>query len=262
MLKDTGVAGRPEEYFEARAETGLPPHPGDYLEDLPRTGAGIRDDDTPAVAPAYSSLRGVSGYREHLERTFRHGTTPNGVFSSKLMWRQLPELHALATRLPEYAGLPIATLLERLFGSPVYVWMSRGDKVRQAVSMWRALQTRSWRDGHGGAGKGPEELHYRFQGIEHLVRSLETEDRSWDEFFAGHGISALKISYEDDLERDRDRTVNAVLERVGVTAPPGWHAAEPLKRQADDLSEQWVETYHRDCTLRGVRPGAAAVAVR
>jgi LPS sulfotransferase NodH len=184
------------------------------------------------------------------------------VFSSKLMWRQLPELHALATQLPEYAGLPVEILLERLFGGPVYVWMSRGDKVRQAVSMWRALQTRSWRDGHGGADKGPEELHYRFEGIEHLVRSLEAEDRSWDEFFAGHGIAPLKISYEDDLERDRGRTVNAVLERVGVTAPAGWHAAEPLKRQADDLSEQWVATYHRDCALRGVQPGATAVAVR
>ena len=51
LLKDTGVAGRPEEYFEARSDTGLPPHPGDYLENLPRTGAGIRDDTTPPRAP-------------------------------------------------------------------------------------------------------------------------------------------------------------------------------------------------------------------
>src|ERR1700683_561895 len=105
LLKDTGVAGRPEEYFEARSETGLPPHPGDYLGDLTRTGAAIRDDPSPPQAPAHSSLEGLSGYREHLDRTFRLGTTPNGVFGSKLMWSQIAELHALAGELPEFAGL-------------------------------------------------------------------------------------------------------------------------------------------------------------
>jgi len=250
LLKDTGVAGRPEEYFEAMRDTGLPPHPGDYIADLPRTGAGIRDDETPPDAPPYSSLAGLAGYRDHLQRSFALGTTPNGVFASKLMWRQLPELHALATALPEYAGLQIEPLLSTLFGDPVYVWVSRRDKVRQAVSMWRALQTRSWRAG-GGAGKDPNALHYRFEGIEHLVRALEAEDRGWSGFFARHGIDALRISYEDDLERDGERTVTAVLDRIGVTAAPGWHPAEPMPRQADALSEEWVAAYHRDRACGG-----------
>ena len=245
LLKDTGVAGRPEEYFEAMRDTGLPPHPGDYLADLPRTGAGIRDDDTPPEAPAYSSLAGLTGYRDHLRRSFDLGTTPNGVFASKLMWRQLPELHALATALPEYAGLEMEPLLSALFGDPVYVWMSRRDKVRQAVSMWRALQTRSWRAG-GGAGKDPAQLHYRFEGIDHLVRALETEDRGWSGFFDRQGIDPLRVSYEDDLERDRERTVCSVLDRIGVAPPAGWHPAEPMGRQADALSEEWVAAYHRD----------------
>jgi LPS sulfotransferase NodH len=260
LLKDTGVAGRPEEYFEAMRDTGLPPHPGDYLADLPRTGAGIRDDDTPAEAPAYSSLAGLAGYRDHLRRSFALGTTPNGIFASKLMWRQLPELHALATALPEYAGMQMEALLPTLFGDPEYVWVSRRDKVRQAVSMWRALQTRSWRAG-GSVGKNPAELHYRFEGIDHLVRALEAEDRGWRGFFARHEIDALRISYEDDLERDRERTVRSVLDRIGVTAPPGWHPAEPMPRQADALSEEWVAAYHRDQARGGgAETGAARVA--
>jgi LPS sulfotransferase NodH len=59
LLKATGVAGRPEEFFEAEHDTGLPPHPGEYLEGLARTGAGVRDDPTPAEGPEYSSLEGV-----------------------------------------------------------------------------------------------------------------------------------------------------------------------------------------------------------
>jgi LPS sulfotransferase NodH len=259
LLKDTGVAGRPEEYFEARHDTGAPPHPGDYLDGLPRTGAGIRDDMTPPEAPPYSSLDGLSSYRDHLERTFELGTTPNGVFASKLMWRQLPELRALASELPEYAGLQTAELLERLFGEPAYVWVSRRDKVRQAVSMWRALQTRSWRHSAGGESPEDRELVYRFEGIDHLVRTFEAEDRSWQEFFAANGIDALAISYEDDLERDRERSVRAVLDRLGLRVPAGSQAHEPLRRQSDALSDDWVAAYHRDRKQRD--PGASSSAV-
>ncbi len=258
LLKDTGVAGRPEEYFEARRDTGSPPHPGDYLGSLPPTGAGIRSDPRPPEAPPYSSLHGLNGYRCHLDRTFALGTTPNRVFGAKLMWRQLPELQALAGTVPEYAGLEIHELLDRLLCGPAYIWVSRADKVRQAVSMWRALQSRRWRAGAPtAAGRGPE-LVYSFEGIDHLAETFEAEDRSWGAFFADHGISPLRLSYEDDLERDRDATVHAVLHRLGITPPAGWHAPEPTARQADALSEDWVVTYHRDRALRGGRPARTA----
>jgi trehalose 2-sulfotransferase len=272
LLDDTGVAGHPEEYFEAVRDTGVPPHPGDYLEWLPRTGAGIRDDPSPSRAPAYSSLQGLSDYREHLERTFRSGTTANGVFGAKLMSNQLPELHALAGELEEYAGLDLADLLGALFGEPAYVWVSRRDKVRQAVSMWRALQSRRWRSGPGDGtdpdGEPDREAVYRYAGIDHLVRRFEAEDRAWTEFFAAQGISALAVSYEDDLVRDRQGTVATVLAHIGVSMPAGWHAAEPLARQADARTEDWVAAYHRDRAQRRddgapdpCSPSASAAAV-
>jgi LPS sulfotransferase NodH len=252
LLKDTGVAGRPEEFFEARHDTGRPPHPGDYLDRLPRTGAGIRDDEAPPQAPEYSSLVGLADYREHLERTFRLGTTENGVFGAKLMWDQLPELQALASQLPEYRGLTDRTLLGALFDDPAFIWVTRGDKVRQAVSLWRALQTRRWR-----LERGPDdttskpELHYRFEGIRHLVRLLETEDAAWGAFFGRHGIDRLAIAYEEDLVADRDRAVRTVLAKIGVKPPPEWHAADPIERQGDSLNDDWVAAYHQDAERGG-----------
>ena len=260
LLKDTGVAGNPAEYFEARHDTGRPPHPGDYLERLPRTGAGIRDDPTPPQAPPYSSLEGISTYREHLERTFRLGTTDNGVFGAKLMWSQIPELQALAGQLPEYAGLTDRGLLEALFEDPLYVWVTRGDKVRQAVSLWRALQTRSWRLENGPDAAGEAVLQYSFEGIRHLVRQLEAEDAAWGAFFGRHGIDRLAIAYEEDLMSDRDRAVRSVLRRLGVKPPEGWRAAEPMKRQADAVSDDWVAAYHRDAARRGHQPDTRTVS--
>jgi LPS sulfotransferase NodH len=259
LLKGTGVAGRPEEFFEAVHDTGLPPHPGEYLMGLARTGAGIRDDDTPPEAPAYSSLEGVVDYRDHLARTFAWGTTANGVFGSKLMWNQVPELQAFTGGMPEYCGLAPIELLTRLFGDPAFVWVTRRDKVRQAVSLWKALQTRSWRD---GGGRRPDELHYRFEGIDHLVELFESEDRAWGGFFTEHRIEPLVISYEDHLERDQDAAVRSVLALIGVPPPAGWEAVQPMTRQADALSEEWVAAYHRDRAQREQPSAAAAAAAR
>jgi trehalose 2-sulfotransferase len=247
LLKGTGVAGVPLEYFEAMRDTGIPPHPGDFLRGLPPTRLGIRDDPRPPEAPAYSSLAGLTDYREHLERTLAQGTTPNGVFGAKLMFNQLDELRALAGGLPEFSGLEIGALLEQLFGGPRYIWVSRRDVARQAVSMWKAIQTRTWRDGDGeGEGDASVTPQYRFEAIDHLVRRFEADERGWESFFARHGAEVLRIAYEDELVADRDATVRGALDWLGVSPPPGWHAEEPIRRQADTDSDDWVAAYHRD----------------
>ena len=262
LLKDTGVAGRPEEYFEATRETGAPPHPGEYLKDLPRTGAGIRDDLSQPAAPPHSSLQGLADYRQHIERTFRLGTTENGVFGAKLMWSQLRELHSLAGELPEYAGLDSFDLLQQLFDCPRYIRVIPQDKVRQAVSLWRALQTRRWRLEHDPGDRQPAVLRYRFEGINHLVQAFHQEDRDWDGFFSARGVSPLSIVYEHELDADlyRDRTVRKALGYIGVAAPAGWRVREPIKRQADATSEEWVAKYHRDAVQRGGDQNAVGVA--
>ena len=243
MLSDTGVAGRPEEYFEAMRDTGVPPHPGDFLDGLARTGLGIRDDPRPPQAPDYSSLVGLGDYRQHLERTLRRGTTPNGVFGAKLMFNQLDELHALAGQLPEFADLPVQAQLDRLLGGPRYVWVSRADTVRQAVSMWKAMQTRRWRaGGDGGAEPAPQ---YRYEAIDHLVRRFASDAEGWRHYFAGQGIVPLTVGYESELEPDLAGTVRRVLDWIGVTPPGAWAPGEPLRRQADAVTEDWVAAYRR-----------------
>ncbi len=168
------------------------------------------------------------------------------MFAAKLMWRHLPDLRALAGDLPEYAGLDLHELLTMLLRDPRYVWMTRRDKVRQAVSLWRALQTRNWRLAHPRQEHSATSLRYSFAGIEHLVRSLTAEDESWGAYFARHGLDPVTVVYEDDLEPDRNGTVETVLAHLGVAAPSGWEAPEPMHRQADQLSEDWVTAYHRD----------------
>jgi len=250
LLASTGVAGTPQEYFEARAETGSPPHPGYFLAGLPRTGVGIRDDVRPSEPPEYSDLRAVDGWEEHLERTFRLGTTGNGVFAAKLMWNQLPDLEQHAAALPEFAGLAGSELLDRLLGHPSYVWMRRRDKVRQAISMWRALQTRTWRLEHPGGDGGAPTLSYSFRGIEHLRRRLSADDEAWGRYFLHSLIAPLELVYEDDVSPDPAGAVARVLSHIGIEAPPGWEPDARMAQQSDELNDEWHAAYHRDATAR------------
>jgi LPS sulfotransferase NodH len=266
LLKDTGVAGRPHEFFEAMRDTGVPPHPRDFLHGLATPEAcRIRDDPQPPVAPAYSSLAGLAHYREHLERTFALGTTANGVFGAKLMFNQLEELHALAGRLPEFSGLEIDALLARLFEAPRYIWISRRDVVRQAVSMWKALQTRRWRAGAGDGDEAPTGPHrpiaqYQFEAIDHLVRRFQAEEGGWRRFFSMHGIEPLIIAYEDQLVFDPDGTIHRTLEWLGVSPPPEWRAGQVTRRQSDTHSDDWVAAYHRDRAAIASSRGALRAA--
>lgn len=253
LLSSTGVAGNPQEYFEARAETGMPPHPGYFLAGLPRTGAGIRDDLRPTDAPGYSDLRTVDGWAAHLERTFRLGTTANGVFAAKLMWNQVSDVDVHAAALPEFAGLTGSELLEALFGHPSYVWMRRRDKVRQAISLWRALQTRTWRLEHPQSDAGPPVLRYSYDGIEHLRRRLTADDDAWGRHFQRHGVDPLELAYEVDVQPDPAVAVTRVLAHIGVVPPPGWEPAARTVRQADALSDEWYAAYHRQGAERVAR---------
>jgi LPS sulfotransferase NodH len=245
LLDSTGVAGHPEEYFEARAATGLPPHPREYLEGLTGVEGHVLDDLAPPEPADYSDLRAIARYGEHLARSFARGTTPNGVFGSKLMWSNLEDLHALVRGLPEYADVDPRDLLEVVFGKPRYVWMTRADKRRQAISLWRAMQTHKWRLAHPGDATDPQ-LHYSYAAIDHLRGRLGEDDRRWEEYLAARPADTLRVAYEDELDIEQAATIERVLLHLGLRLPEGWVPPVRTYRQADDLNHEWLERYEAD----------------
>jgi LPS sulfotransferase NodH len=227
-LKATGVAGRPEEYFEAVPATGRPPAPGDYLAELEDPEAhALLGNAPPPEAPPYSSLAGVERHDDHLARVRAWGSTPNGVFGAKLMWGHVDDP----------AGL---------FPGSSYVWVRRRDTVRQAISLWRAIQTQSWRD-EGRSTAGPEP-QYRFSAVRYLVDQLTSQDAAWARFFAERPV--LELTYEE-IAADLPRALERTLEHVGIERPSDWPPALPaMRRQADELSDVWAGAYARDIAVQ------------
>ena len=78
-------------------------------------------------------------YEDYLTWTIDAATTPNGVFGAKVMWGYFNGfVTGLRWAIPGRQRLAVGQLVPSVFPNLHYVWMTRQDKVAQAVSLWRA----------------------------------------------------------------------------------------------------------------------------
>jgi LPS sulfotransferase NodH len=191
-------------------------------------------------------------YGRHLAASLDAGTTPNGVFGSKLMWGYFNDFLELMRGIPRFGGMGDGSLLSTAFPGLRYVFISRSDKVRQAVSLWRALQTWVWRKEAGAAEDGQPERPavYSYDAIDHLLEQLRRHEDGWRGWFFRIGEQPLQIYYEE-IATETERTVRRVLSELGVEPPPDFTLpAHPSSRQSDEISEIWVQTYLEDVSRR------------
>jgi LPS sulfotransferase NodH len=119
--------------------------------------------------------------------------------------------------------------------------VTRRDKVRQAVSLWKAIQTWSWSTQQLGAENRP--LVYSESAIDHLIRDIHAHESAWRAYFRSCGVRPLTVIYEDFVERYGE-TIREILRYVGVGGATELEIAPPSRRQqSDELSEEWVDRY-------------------
>jgi trehalose 2-sulfotransferase len=267
-LDDTGIAGHPEEHFEVLLETGQPRQPRDYFQrsNDPEVWALLDDPEFEDVLGEYGGR-----YAEHpasrdpswcppdfetlVEEALRKGTTGNGALGTKIMWAYLRDFVRLARRTPGLRNVPPcdvpASVLPNLRR---FVWIHRRDTTRQAVSLWKALQTQQWRrdsdEELGGRG-----LRFSFAAVNHLKLRIDEHNAAWQNFFEECGVEPMEVVYEELVE-DYEGTVLWLLEGIGVPIPENFAITEPkMKRQADEISEEWVRLYNERAAVKTVQRG-------
>jgi LPS sulfotransferase NodH len=254
-LSASGVAGRPAEYFEELKETGVPRRPREYFW-------GLRSPEVIRLLPQEAQLDrdaeqrpswSREEYANHLNAALQSGTTANGVFAAKLMWSYFPDFLELMRGIPRFAGMGDGSLLNAAFPELTYVFVSRSDKVRQAVSLWRALQTWVWRNASGApASEQPTQRDavYSFDAIDHLLGQLRRHEDAWRGYFFRIGRRPLQLYYEE-IAGDPDAAVARVLDAIGVsTEREPVQAQRSMSRQSDEMSESWVQSYLEDVSRR------------
>lgn len=251
-LAGTGVAGRPEEYFQFRARTGEPRRPREYFEGLEHAeteeilailGSRTRDEED---EERYDPSR-FPRYEDYLTWTIDAATTPNGVFGAKVMWGYFNGfVTGLRWAIPGRQRLAVGQLVPSVFPNLHYVWMTRQDKVAQAVSLWRAIQSWSWSSNQNAGANTADNLHYSYNAIRHLRSDIEQQDREWSEYFELCGVTPHVVVYEQ-LRTSLPETVTGMLDFLGISTARGV-AIPQLKRrtQSDGLSNQWAERFRRE----------------
>jgi LPS sulfotransferase NodH len=218
-LEDTGVLGVPAEYF----------HRGDERFWRDRWGA--------ATGEAF------------LQALRARPVTANGVWGSKMMWNYFADALDRLRGWPRL-GVPLDAadpdVLAAAFPGLRYVWLRREDKLRQAISLWRAGATGQYAlaDGEQPAPPPP----FDRDAIARLVRWAEEGEAGWRGWFAAHSIAPFEIVYEDMTPRLTE-VAGDLAAFLGVALPPGFGPVRPrLRRQADHHTERLAERFRGSCS--------------
>lgn len=214
---------------EALADTGIAGRPGEWLLD---------------VDPAKDRAVEVQ------TRIWTRGTTPNGVLGLKQSFYEphVSGLLALFRRLPGAPGpdRPRPELWAHAFPHHRHIFMTRRNKVRLAVSWWRAIQSAEWHRTRGAAPAHTDLTDaYSFDAIAQLMRESVLREAGIQAFFSEGNITPLTLVYEDFI-RDYAGTIHRVLDYLGVAAAAVDIPTPAFDRIADGVAERWVQRFREE----------------
>jgi LPS sulfotransferase NodH len=223
-LQDSGVAASPDEYFAPEIEEFW----------THRFALESREDR--------------EFYRNYLTAVFRFGTSSDGFFGTKLLWQSVGAFTGRLREIPLYRDLETADLLPAVFPRLRVILLQRRDKVRAAVSRWRAATSGVWAVALNGepAWRSPLEPlppDFRSQTISDLHDLAHAEEDAWVQLATDMRIPCLRIQYED-LVAAWDSTLRQVLTFLGRELPQCTPMPQPrLRRQADDATKNYASAW-------------------
>jgi Uncharacterized protein conserved in bacteria len=215
-LRETGRAGQPKQFFSE------------------------------LLQPNYGARYGLdpgSDYAGYVRGVINATATSNGVFGFKLMGWSLEAFLARLRGTGQFGGTDSSDLdvLCSAFPQLQFIRIIRRDKLRQAISKARAMQTGLWKLADGRSATG--EAHFDRELITQCLREGEIEEAVWDRFFGNFPVAPLEVEYEQ-LSREYERIVRGVLNFLRISPRRGSKIGEPITvKQSDAISDEWEQRY-------------------
>ncbi len=218
VLEATGIAGKPNEWFNCKP---------DLLSEFRQT--------------SYAELQ------EHL---WNAGSTANGVlginhsFYEPHFGQLIETLRRFPTCSQEEANR--ARVWETAFPNHRHIFMTRRNKVRLAVSWWKAIQSGEW---HLISGEHPKSVvpsnAYSYDAIDHLYNECSMREAGIQEFLVEGRIVPLTVVYEDFVQQ-YEQTVRTILNYLELDSGAVTIVPARLAPTADSLSEEWVQRFREE----------------
>jgi LPS sulfotransferase NodH len=183
----------------------------------------------------YDRLGGSAGAAAYWKALQSRRTSPNGLFGFKIFISNYK--HTLAKH-PE---------LVPLIAADEVIFLRRRDKVAQALSHYRAMQSGIWFDGV----KGEKRPEYDFEKILRSYRAAKVQDAEWERLFGLTNCKPIRVEYED-LLADADPEVARICDALEVVQEPAARLPFiPLtKPQADGTTHEWYARFVEDYEQR------------
>lgn len=209
----------------------------------------------------------TKSYADFFQQALQRLSTPNGVFGAKIIWQFFEDFLDDMQTIDAYAKLPEHELLTSTFPNLHYIWITRRDKVRQAISYSKALQTWQWAEIDKGEMQEEvnaqrralfgipttvqrdtrvprKEVAFDFQRIDLLYEQLLKDEEEIQRYFDRWHIQPFHVVYED-LVSSYEETALRILDYLHIPYPPGLVFGERhMKKQANRQTEEWVERYY------------------
>ena len=191
-----------------------------------------------------------SNYIELQIRLWEIGSTSNGVFGLKHSFHephfsQLFELFHMFPNCPSHENNR-ARIWEYAFPNHRHIFMTRRNKIRLAVSWWKAIQSQEWHRLPGTLARSVDLSNaYDFDAIHHLYDECSMREAGIQEFFSEGNIVPLTIVYEDFIE-EYEKTVRKVLEFLELNTISIKIPSPALTQTADEISEQWIQRFRAE----------------
>jgi len=232
MLAATEVAGNPASWFHE-----------------PSIDAWLEEFNLPAD-PALSE-------REVLASIFRaaiaKGSLDTGMFGLRLQRHSFAFFsRKLAILHPDHPS--DLQRFEAAFGKTLFIYLSRRDKIGQAISYVRAQQSGLWHMAPDGSElerlSPPREPVYDGDEIRDCLMTMQAYDQGWEDWFKAERIEPVRITYEE-LSADPGETLRLVMGRLALDPEIANEITPGVKKLADETSRDWATRFAHEQAAKG-----------
>ncbi|MEO9895047.1 MAG: Stf0 family sulfotransferase [Paracoccaceae bacterium] len=227
MLSETGIAGHPESYF----------HTPSIPEWLSSFDLGEDNFDT-----EQSALKAI------FEGAQNQGTGTTGVFGLRLQGQSLPFfLKQLKKLHPEQSN--DRQLIDTVFGETLFTHLTRTNKLDQAVSLVKALQSGLWHLASDGTEiertAQPKPLVYDDVSISRELKSMNALEDAWIIWFEQQKLDPLQVTYADLSQRPK-ATLARILKALGQPIVNVQDITIGVAKLADQTNQEWVDRFRAE----------------
>jgi trehalose 2-sulfotransferase len=144
---------------------------------------------------------------EYIAEIRRRSTDGGALFGAKIHWLQINQLVAALRQIhPLLAKASAPELIEASLPAARYIYLTRRDKARQAISMFRAMRSDQWWEFAEPPTAEPAERNDPAPvpdclAVHWFEEDLRREDAEWRRYFEVFRIVPFTITYEEQAIR-------------------------------------------------------------